>query len=130
MQVPIADIKVKKRIRKDLGDISALADSLKKYGQINPILITKNNVLVTGERRFEAAKLLGWKTINALITEASGTLATLELEAEENFQRLDFTPDETAEAIKKINTLKNPGFFQRIINAILGFLKKLFRIEV
>ena len=129
MQVLVADIKVKKRIRKDLGDIDSLAESLKKFGQINPIAITKNNVLIAGERRLQAAKILGWKSINAIIVDLNGTLEKLEYEAEENIQRRDFTPQETAEAIKKINKLRNPGFFQKILNAIISFFKRLFKID-
>ena len=129
MQVPVADIKVKKRIRKNLGDIASLAESLKKFGQINPIVITKNNVLIAGERRLQAAKILGWKTINAHIADVSGTLEKLEYEAEENLQRRDFTQEETADAIRKINKLRNPGLFQKILNVIISFFKRLFKIE-
>ena len=129
MQVPVSDIKVKKRIRKDLGDISSLASSLKKYGQISPIMITKKKVLIAGERRLEAAKSLGWRTINAVVAEFSNPLLRLEYETEENTQRLDFTPEEEAEATMQIYHLKNPGFFRRIWNAITSFFKKLFRIE-
>jgi len=129
MQVPITDIKVKKRIRKDMGNLASLAESLKKYGQLNPIVITKNNVLIAGERRLEAAKMLGWESINAVIVEAKGTLAKLELEVEENIQRRDFSPREEADATNKLYRLRNPGFFTRIINAIIRFFKRLFRIE-
>jgi ParB family chromosome partitioning protein len=129
MQVPITDIKVKKRLRKELGDITSLAESLKKFGQISPIVITQKNVLIAGGRRLEAAKSLGWKTISAVILEVSGDLEKLEYEAEENFQRLDFTPEETAEAVNKIQRLQNPGFFKRIWNAIVGFFKRLFRVS-
>ena len=69
MLIPIEDIKVKKRIRKDKGDVSNLAESLKRFGQISPIVITKNNHLVAGERRLEAARSLGWRTINAVIAD-------------------------------------------------------------
>jgi ParB family chromosome partitioning protein len=127
MQVPIEDIKVKRRIRKELGDISALADSLKHFGQINPVIITKNNVLIAGERRLEAAKYLGWRTINASVVEFPDTLAKLEYEVEENIQRRDFTPEEIAEATKRIYKLKNPSLFQRILSAIIRFFKRLFR---
>jgi ParB family chromosome partitioning protein len=123
------DIKVKRRLRKELGDITSLAESLKKFGQISPIVITQKNVLIAGGRRLEAAKSLGWKTINAVILEVTGDLEKLEYEAEENFQRLDFTPEETAEAVNKIQRLKNPGFFKRIWNAIVGFFKRLFRVS-
>jgi ParB family chromosome partitioning protein len=129
MQVPVEDIKVKKRIRKDLGDIAALAESMKRYGQISPIVITKANILVAGGRRLEAARSLGWRTINAVIADLPGKLAKLEWEVEENYQRRDFNPLELEEARKKIHRLRNPGFFRRIWNAIVEFFKRLLRIE-
>jgi len=126
-QVQISDIKVKNRIRKDMGDIDSLAASLKKYGQMHPIVITKKNVLVAGERRLRAAKSLGWKTINAEIVDLSTPLERLEYEAEENDQRMDFTPEEIAKASKKIYRLRNPNFFRRIWNAVAAFFKRLFK---
>jgi ParB family chromosome partitioning protein len=130
MQVPVADIVVKNRIRKNPGDLNALAESLKKYGQISPIVISKKNVLIAGGRRLEATKLLGWRTINAVIADLPpGNLPKLEIEVEENIQRQDFTPEELAAATRKIHRLKNPGFFRRLWNAIVSFFRKLFRIE-
>ena len=129
MQVLIEDIKVKKRIRKDMGDISALADSMKRFGQISPILITKKNVLIAGGRRLEAARSLGWRTINAIETDISGELSKVEYEVEENIQRRDFTAQEADEALKRIHELRNPSLFRRILNAIVIFFKRLFRIQ-
>jgi len=129
MQIPIKDIIVRKRIRKDMGDIEALAESLKRYGQISPIMISPKNVLIAGERRLEAAKYLGWRNINAVISESSSELARLELEVEENMQRRDFNMEEVAEATKKIYRLQHPGFFRRILNALLRFLRWIFKIE-
>ena len=129
MLVPIGDIKVKKRIRKDMGDISALAASMKRYGQICPIVITRKNVLIAGGRRLEAARSLGWRTINAVIAEIPKDLSNLEFEVEENIQRRDFTREEEAEAFRKIQKLQNPSLLRRLLNAILNFFKKIFRIE-
>ena len=129
MLVPINDIKVKKRLRKEMGDISALADSMKRFGQISPILITKKNVLIAGGRRLEAAKTLGWTSINAITTEIPDELSKLEYELEENIQRRDFTREEASEAARKIHRLQNPSFLRRILNAIIRFLKKLFKTE-
>jgi len=129
MKIPIADIIVKKRIRKDMGDIEALAESFKCYGQITPIIINKKNVLIAGGRRLEAAKLLGWQSINAVILDKTGELEQLELELEENKYRKDFNETEAAEAAQKIYRLKNPSFFRRVINAIVRFFKKLFKIN-
>jgi ParB family chromosome partitioning protein len=129
VQIPIEDIVVKKRIRRDMGDVTALAESLKRYGQISPIVINKNNVLVAGGRRLEAARALGWRTINAVITETSGPLSLLELEVEENIQRRNFTGEEESEALAKIYRLRHPGFFRRLFNAIAAFFRRLFRID-
>ena len=129
MQVPIKDIIVKKRIRRDMGDIEALSESLKRYGQISPIVINKHNVLIAGGRRLEAAKHLGWRTINAIISETTDELARLELEVEENIQRRDFNMEEVAEATKRIYRLQNPGVFRRMVDAIIRFFKWIFRIE-
>jgi len=129
MLVQINDIKVKKRIRKDMGDIAALADSMKRFGQISPILITKNNVLIAGGRRLEAARSLGWSTINAVVAEIPDEVSKLEYELEENIQRRNFSQTETIEAAKRIYSLRNPSLFRRIITAIAGFFRRLFRIE-
>ncbi|MCL2880042.1 MAG: ParB/RepB/Spo0J family partition protein [Treponema sp.] len=129
MQIPVDNIVVKKRIRKEMGDISSLAESFKRYGQIHPIIINKKSILIAGARRLEAAKRLGWRTINAIISESSDELQRLELEVEENIQRHDFTTEELAEATRKIYKLRNPGFFRRIWNSIRAFFRRLFRIQ-
>jgi len=112
-----------------MGDIESLAESLKCYGQITPIIINKKNVLIAGGRRLEAAKLLGWQYINAEIIDRKSELEQLEIEVEENKYRKDFNETETAEAAKQIYKLKHPSFFRRVITRITGFFKKLFRIK-
>jgi ParB family chromosome partitioning protein len=129
MQIPVSDIIVKKRIRREMGDIDSLAESMKRYGQISPIVINKKNILIAGGRRLEAAKRLGWHNINAIISESTDELRRLELEVEENIQRHDFNTEELAEATQKIYKLQNPGFFRRVLNAIIAFFKRIFRIE-
>ena len=112
-----------------MGDIAALAESMKRFGQINPILITKKNVLIAGGRRLEAARSLGWTHINVMIAEIPDELTKLEYEVEENNQRQGFTPTESEEAARKLEQLRNPCFFRRILNAVIKFFKKLFKIE-
>ena len=45
---------VKKRLRRDLGNIEGLMESLKKHGQLTPIIINRNNELIAGFRRLQA----------------------------------------------------------------------------
>ena len=59
----IADIRIGKRFRKDLGDIDALAGSIEDIGLLNPITVDENGKLSAGARRLAACKQLGWKTI-------------------------------------------------------------------
>jgi len=115
MLVKISEIKVKKRVRKDLGDLDALKDSLRRYGLLNPITITKDKVLIAGERRLEAAKAIGWETINAeILTYDIDAIDKLEMEMEENNQRIPFTAEEMADGYRRLDKLRNPSFFRRI----------------
>ena len=67
MQIDIESVIFRKRVRKNLGDLKPLAESLKTYGLMNPIVINERNELIAGHRRLEAAKSLGWSTIAARV---------------------------------------------------------------
>jgi ParB family chromosome partitioning protein len=127
VQVSLDDIIVKKRVRKEMGDIVALAESMKRYGQMSPIVLNSRNQLIAGGRRLEAARHLGWRTINAVVVDVSDSLPMLEYEVEENLQRQNFTTEELAQAARRLNKLRNPSFFRRVWNAFLRFFKKLFK---
>lgn len=127
MLVDINQIQVSKRVRKDLGDLTPLMDSLKRYGLLNPITITKDYMLIAGQRRLESARQLGWTTIDAVVVDIKDPVARLEIELEENTQRSNFTELELLEGYKQLEKLRNPGFFRRIWNAIKAFFKKLFK---
>ncbi len=127
MLVDINQIQVSKRVRKDLGNLTPLMDSLKRYGLLNPITITKDYKLIAGQRRLESARQLGWTTIDAVVVDIKDPVARLEIELEENTQRSNFTELELLEGYKQLEKLRNPGFFRRIWNAIKAFFKKLFK---
>lgn len=55
-------------IRQDLGDIKALANSLKLSGQLLPVLVDETFRVIDGARRIEAAKSIGWEEIHAVCT--------------------------------------------------------------
>ena len=134
MLVKIEDIKVKKRVRRDLGDLTALKDSMHRYGLMNPITLNSNYEHVAGERRLEAAKSLGWERINANILDSNvDNIRQLEMELEENNQRKEFTDEELLEGYKRLEKLKNPPLIMRILKFIANifikiaeFIKSLF----
>ena len=75
VRLPLDRIDVPRaRIRKDLGQIEELAVSLDSFGLLHPVHVYASHGryrLVAGERRLEAAKKLGWTSIDAMIREAS-----------------------------------------------------------
>lgn len=123
MLVQIKNIKIRRRVRKDLGDLEDLKESLRVYGLLNPVTLNDRYELVAGERRVEAAKQLGWTSISANIINNLTDIDKLEIEIEENNQRKDFTDAELLEGYKRLNRLRNPGFFYRIYL----FFARLFR---
>jgi ParB-like chromosome segregation protein Spo0J len=66
MKIEIAKIKVGKRLRADLGDLTNLKKSIELLGLLHPIVVTEGLVLVAGERRLQACKELGQKKIDAV----------------------------------------------------------------
>jgi len=125
MKIRLDEIKIdeRKRIRKEIGDISQLTRSISKHGLLQPIIIDRDYKLLAGFRRFVAVQRLGWSTIDAAIVDASDKLTRLEIEVDENLARKDFTFDEIDTAYEKLERLENPSVFTKIIN----FFKKLFK---
>lgn len=127
MLVDINQIRVHKRIRKDLGDLEPLKDSLRRYGLLNPITITKDYDLIAGQRRLESARQIGWTTIDAVVIDIKDSITQLELELEENTQRNNFSEIELLEGYKQLEKLKKTSFFQRVWTAIKKFFSRLFK---
>lgn len=126
MQIALEDIKVKRRVRRKPEEIESLMDSMKRYGLLNPITVNSRFVLIAGERRLEAAKRLGWHTINAVVLNDTDKISELEMEIEENTQRSNFTEKELMEAYARLERLRNPNILLRIWRAIVDFFKGLF----
>jgi len=127
MLVSIKDIKVKRRVRKDLGNLENLKDSLRRYGLLNPITLNSKYQLIAGERRLEAAKAIGWTSINANIIDNLTPLSQLEMELEENNQRKEFTDEELMEGYRRLARLRNPSPLRRLWNALVAFFVWLFK---
>jgi ParB family chromosome partitioning protein len=126
MQVAINDIRVGRRVRRDKGDISALADSMRRLGQIQPVLISANYELIAGGRRIEAAKSLGWKNINAVVADMPQKESRLEYEIEENLCRKPFTEEEAAMGQARLERLRNPSWWKRFWQYIAHIFRKVF----
>lgn len=88
----------------DIEQLQELADSIKEHGIITPVIVVMEDgkyVLIAGERRLRASKLIGLEVIPAIIrdyTEAQ----MMEIALLENIQREDLTPIEVAFSYKSM----------------------------
>lgn len=90
----------------DEARLGELANSIKMYGVLSPILVRPSRVsgrytLISGERRLRAAQSIGLSSIPAIVDQSEeGTEdRTLSIQLVENLQRADLTPLERAHAI-------------------------------
>lgn len=84
--------------------IAELAESIKHHGIVQPIILKKdkdNYIIVAGERRWRAAKLLGLKEIPAIVMELTDK-QVIEIALIENIQRENLNPIEEAIAYKQL----------------------------
>jgi len=105
--IPIIEIEPNRsqpRTRFDEDALQELADSIKQYGIIEPIVVQKRDKfyeIIAGERRWRAARIAGLKEVPVVVKDYSEddifTIALIE-----NIQREDLNPIEEAVAYQKL----------------------------
>ena len=105
-ELEIAKIMVGERMRKTFDGIPELAESIRQYGQIEPIVLDKDNKLIAGERRLRASLYLKKTTILVVYMNELDELQKKEVELEENIQRANFTWQEEVNAKEELHNLK------------------------
>lgn len=88
----------------DNEKIAELAESIKNHGIIQPLILKENGggyIIVAGERRWRAAKMVGLKEVPAIVMDLTEK-QVLEISLIENIQRQDLNPIEEALAYKKL----------------------------
>ncbi|HDZ7877212.1 TPA: ParB/RepB/Spo0J family partition protein [Staphylococcus aureus] len=108
-QIDISDIKpnpYQPRKTFDENHLNDLADSIKQYGILQPIVLRKTvqgYYIVVGERRFRASKIAGLKYVSAIIKDLIDE-DMMELAVIENLQREDLNAIEEAESYQRLMT--------------------------
>jgi ParB family chromosome partitioning protein len=89
----------------DEEKLQELAESIKMYGVLSPILVRAGALpgrytIISGERRYRASQLAGLAAIPAIVSQGDGEDSrTLAIQLVENLQRDDLSPLERAQAI-------------------------------
>ena len=90
----------------DEDALQELADSIKQFGLLQPILVQDRKdyyEIIAGERRWRAAKLAGLKEVPVIIRNYTEQ-EIVEISLIENIQREDLNPIEEAQAYKRLLT--------------------------
>lgn len=89
----------------DVEKLQELAESIKLYGVLSPILVRAaalpgRYTIISGERRYRASQIAGLAAIPAIVSQGEGEDSrTLAIQLVENLQRDDLSPLERAQAI-------------------------------
>lgn len=84
--------------------LQELSDSIKKYGVLEPLIVTKKGdyyEIIAGERRWRAARMAGIKEVPVVIRDYTDK-EIMEISLIENIQREDLNPIEEAEAYEAL----------------------------
>jgi ParB family transcriptional regulator, chromosome partitioning protein len=97
----------------DEAALRELADSIKRHGVVQPLVVTPvrdgKYTLVAGERRWRATKLAGLKTVPAIVRDRAA-LEQLEVALIENVQRVDLNPLEQAVSVERLHEQFNLSY--------------------
>jgi ParB family chromosome partitioning protein len=119
-------------VRRYLGDIASLADSMQEYGLQQPISVRETGdrfMLTSGLRRLSAARMLGWTSIAAFVRTVSADQAYV-VDLVENLQRQDLSPEEEADALAELVTSRG-WTLQQVADAVkrsVGYVSKRVRV--
>ncbi len=105
----------------DEESLNELAESIKSYGILQPIIVRKLDddyfELVAGERRLRASKIAGLEKIPAIVREYTDA-QTSEISIIENVRREDLNPIEEAAAYERL--MNEFGYTQETLSAKIG----------
>lgn len=119
----------------DEKSISELAESIKVYGQLEPVVVADiagKHYLVSGERRFRAVKYLGLKRIDGVINDSIRTQDDLYFYAiAENADRKDLNCGEVAVVIKTLKEEYNLTYekISQLLNMSVTAVHRHYKIS-
>jgi len=91
MLIKISEIVVGDRLRQsDAGKVAELAESIKALGLLQPIVVGTDKRLIAGKHRLEAARRLGWESIECTLLTLDPLNSEL-AEIDENLRRNELT---------------------------------------
>jgi N6-adenosine-specific RNA methylase IME4 len=99
----LAEIRIGKRHRRDMGDITALAASITEVGLLHPIVVAPDGTLIAGQRRIEACRELRLSQVPVTVIDLDRVVRG---EYAENVFRKAFAPSEMADIADALESVE------------------------
>jgi len=119
------EIKTKNQVRKDMGDLTELKNSIRENGILQPLLVDKDNNLIAGHRRLAAAKEMELKEVPVQVIDITNGDRVAIIQLVENLHRKDLDPIEEANAYDDYMT-KNKITIEQL-SQMIGKTKEYIR---
>ncbi|MBL7077232.1 MAG: ParB N-terminal domain-containing protein [Kiritimatiellae bacterium] len=126
VEVDIDEVTLKESIREDVGDIGMLTTSVSKLGLLTPILVDRNNIVITGARRLAACRAAGIRQLPAIRLDTDyDSMTALDIQVDMNLCRQPLTGKEVETLIgkKRIAASRQGGGAS---GGVLSRIKQLF----
>ena len=136
VEVPLAKIVPNpNQPRRDFDEekLDELADSIKKNGLIQPIVVRKHGIgyeIIAGERRYQASKRAGLERIPVIVKDVDDA-EMYRLALIENIQRDDLNPIEEAKGYKTLiamNGVKSLGDLSELVSKSRSSISNIIRL--
>jgi hypothetical protein len=116
------------------GNVDLIKESLERFGQVRPILVNKDNVILAGNHTYRAAKELKWSFINVVQVDMSEEDQRAYLLAD-NKTADAATWDDTAlieslEYLAQNGSLEGTGFSQDDLDDLLGAIEAVHYTDI
>ncbi len=130
MEIDTDSIIVKIRLRKNYGDLGMLENSIRKLGILCPLIVDRDNVLISGERRLQACRNLGIIRVPVLkLNIQFNSMTALDIQSDLNICREPLSNEELEEHIKMKKDAMAGKFFGQP-TGIFARLKRWFSMKL
>lgn len=125
-EMDIGSIGIKKPFRRELGDVATLESSIRKMGLLYPIIVDRNSILISGERRLAACRNVGLTKVPVLRVDTDyDSLVALDIHSDMHLCRQPLSEDELHDLIERKKSLISGG--SSLFTHLTSWFKGLFR---
>jgi ParB family chromosome partitioning protein len=125
-EIDIDKIVIREPTRRDTGDLTTLENSIRRIGLLYPVILDRNDILISGQRRLAACRKAGLTRVPAFRIDSDHDSAmALDIRADIHLCRQSLSEEELNDIIEKKKALIHDS--RPLFANILAWCKGLFR---